>query len=216
MPPENFISTFMSNFVNSQYCLGHFLPSKTSLLIYIWKPNPFTVKNCIMISKIRILFAVLLFSVTASLVSYAQTTNKKIFIMATDAVTGKPVANADITMKGLIFKQKRKTDFDGKASFDVYVISTALTVSFEIVDTSSSRTHKTYKSTLTLTAGRDNYDMNVSLEPNSKRIGLKLADNNSSPIVSAKLTLLGPSGNTLTAITDANGVANFDLPPGNA
>src|ERR1700741_2005971 len=112
-----------------------------------------------MLPKSTIVISLLFFSVHVSTLCHCQTTNKKINIRVIDAVTSKPVVNADINLKGLIFKQKRKTDSEGKASFDVYLISNELVLSFEIIDTSSSRTHKTYKTTLTLTASRDNYAM---------------------------------------------------------
>jgi len=140
----------------------------------------------------------------------AQNPLKKISITVTDAVTGKPVENADVSFKGLIFRQKKKTGVDGKAVAEIYLASDYQKIDINVTDTAKGSGHKSYQTSVTLVKGQDIYDLAAQVKPAFKKITIAVVDDKNVPLSYAEVTIKGNPDQTVNAT--ANGTAIFVVP----
>jgi len=162
-------------------------------------------------SHLLLLLAFIAALTTSSL--KAQGIKKKITITAVDAVTGKPVEGAEVTFKALLGKLVKKTDRDGKAVFDAYMLTKTMNWNYTVKYPNSDKTYKAYAGTVAMVDTKDNYEDRASLQPDLRRISFKVADARRQPLQNATVKLKDDKGNELTSQTDANGVASFDVAP---
>jgi hypothetical protein len=159
-------------------------------------------------TKLLLLLSAVLFIATTEAV--AQNPIKKITITVTDVLTGKPVENADVSFKGLIFKQKKKTGADGKAVAEIYLASDAQKIDINIIDTVPGAGHKAHQTSVTLMKGQDVYDLSAQLKPAFKKISITVVDEKNQPVSYAAVTIKGNPDQTINAT--ANGTAIFIVP----
>ncbi len=145
--------------------------------------------------------------------SFAQKGLKKhIDITVLDASTGRPLDGAVVILKGL-FKETRTTNIEGKASFDIVVLSNNLTLSLEVSDGEIISGHSKYKGNFQITGDRDNYSRVVSLKSSYNRINVSVIDDKQRRgVADAKVTLGGSrDGKNDVNSTDGNGNVSFDV-----
>ena len=141
---------------------------------------------------------------------YSQTTPfKRIMITVSDASTGLPVENAEVNFKGLIFKQKKKTDKLGIAIGEIYLASGAQTINVEIKNEIAGGGHKLYKTSVVLVAGQDFYNHAALVKPLYKKITVAVVDEKNQPVSNASVTIKGNPDETVQ--TTANGTATFSV-----
>ena len=158
----------------------------------------------------KLTFLFLLFFSLCTTSSFSQSPFKKIAVTVTDISTGKPVENAEVNFKGLIFRQKKKTGADGKALGEIYLASDIQKINIEVKNEIAGVGHKTYQTSVTLTKGQDYYELSAPMKPAYKKITIRVVDEKNQPVSNAEVTIKGNPDETVH--TPANGTAIFNIP----
>ncbi len=143
----------------------------------------------------------------------AQSVVKKVTIIITDAATGKPVEGAEIAFKALIGKYKKTTNAEGKALFDMFLITKSQDMNYTVKYPNTSKTYKAYTGKISLIEGKDTYEYTTSIQPDVRKISFKISDEKQKPLAEATVILKDNTGNQITSKSDANGIAYFDISP---
>jgi hypothetical protein len=144
----------------------------------------------------------------------AQNSVKHVTILVADAITGKPVEGAEVTFKALLGKTIKKTNSEGKAIFDMMLITETLNLNYTVICPNSSKTYKTYSGSISLIRAKDVYEYQASVQPNSRIVNFRISDDKRQPLSGAKVKLKDDKGNESEVKSDENGLANFDVLPG--
>ncbi len=139
---------------------------------------------------------------------------KKVTVVVTDAVTGKPVEGAEVLYKGLLSKQRKKTDANGTALFEIYIIATSVQVSFDIKSTNPLKPYKSTFTTATLYQTQEAYSVATTVQPENRQLQFQFTDITKNLLPDATITLRDDKGNEVKGITNENGVVIFDIKHG--
>ncbi|HEX6916014.1 MAG TPA: hypothetical protein VF145_12285 [Chitinophagaceae bacterium] len=153
--------------------------------------------------KLPAAMAILLTASLTAASAQQPTVTKKINVTVTDATTRKPIAGADVRLKGLIVgKLKNKTDGNGMAVFEVYPLATSCTV-----EVTHGEIHKGFTATITFAETQAEYSVTSAMEQNVKKLLLKATDPTGKAIQYATMTL-----GSQTKMADRGGNAEFEIP----
>ncbi len=140
---------------------------------------------------------------------------KTIHVTVTNATTGKPVSETEVTYRGLIGKQKQITNTEGKVTFEVTLLTSTMKATIELDDARGSLlSQRATKIFITLTENQDVYEVAAIFQSSEKGITVLVtdADDNNNPLSNAKVTLVGKKdGRDESTYTDGNGRASFEV-----
>jgi hypothetical protein len=139
---------------------------------------------------------------------------KNVTIVVRDASTNQPVEGAEVIYKGMLAKQKKKTNAEGKATFQIFIVANSVALNFEVKDSNPQRPHKTITTSFTVQQNQDVYEFSTTVQPETRQLKFKINDDKQQPIVNAKATLMDDKSNALFSSTDATGTASFEAAPG--
>lgn len=145
--------------------------------------------------------------------SNAQATHKTVTITVVDAVTGKPVEGAEITFKAIIGKLTKKTNSEGKAMFDMYLLTKTQNWNYTVKTNNPGRSYKVYSGSVALTEGKDTYEYTASMQPDKRTVSFRISDEKQQPLSGATVKLKDDQGLESVSKSDVNGIADFDLVP---
>jgi hypothetical protein len=133
---------------------------------------------------------------------------KTLIVNVADSRTGEPVRDAEVAIKGLLSKQRKKTDSTGIASFKFTMISSSAAIDMEVtLKDGSGAVIASDKSKFVITHTLNEYQIPVSLNlPGTKKITVSVVDERNNPVAGARVQL----GQNNIAYTRADGTIAFD------
>jgi hypothetical protein len=166
-------------------------------------------------NRYYILFATALLIIVSPFYSAtAQNTIKKVTISVNDALTGRPVEGAEITFRTLLAKSTKKTNSEGKAFFEMMLITESLTLNYTVTCPQGIQNYKSYSGSITLISSKDTYEYTAQVQPTARNIAIRISDDKRQPLAHVRVKLKDDSGKETESTSDAGGIAMFSPVPG--
>ncbi|MDB5231277.1 MAG: hypothetical protein JWN76_2082 [Chitinophagaceae bacterium] len=138
--------------------------------------------------------------------SYAQQQPnpvKRITVKVVNVNTGNPVKDAEVSFKGLLLKKTKRTDSEGKVTYDVPLLGESQIIDIQVKNPASE---KDYTTSVTLVKTRDSYEVSASLALKvTKKLTVTVTDQINNSVGGARVEIGHTAG-----YTQENGIVVFE------